>query len=231
MLYQNLVFPTAQNGYYNYDHSIKPIIDPGANAFYFWSIQFSIQNGDQGYMGLQTDVLDNNGHSVGKGANVAMWGATNATTNGKDSVVRTNTDGALGNGLYMPYEWTANTAYRMRIWQDGSDDAGFWWQFWIKNESTGIDTHIGNIYNPLKNYIANSSVVWTEYYGPERTAPCDSPVRKPEVVMFLNPTMNNDGNTGSQITPVSSSVSNPNNCPNYCVCEGPNYTCTQSVTT
>jgi hypothetical protein len=230
MLYQNLAFPNTPNGYYNYDHSIKVLKDPGSNASYFWSCQFWIINGEAAYMGLQTDV-GTPGGDIGKGVNVAMWGATNAQP-APNAGIRANTDGSPGRGLYMAYSWEEGTIYRMRVWQVNADSNGFWWGFWVKNESTGVDTWIGNIYVPLRNWIANSSVVWTEYYGPDNTAPCNSPVRKPESVEFLNPSMNNnDNDPGHQTLPVSSSFNTPM-CPNYTITTGPSsdpYSCIQSV--
>jgi hypothetical protein len=229
MLYQDLSFPNKDAGYYNYDHSITPVKDPGPNSFYFWAVQFNTQNGNVGYMGLQTDVLGNNGNNIGKGVNVALWGATNATAVGENAAVRNNTDGQPGRAVYMPYLWEEGVCYRMRVWQNGSDANGFWWQFWVKNENTGIDTHIGNIYVPNKNYIGNQTIAWTEYYGAGKNEPCGSPVRKPETVFFLNPSMNNDANNpGQEVKPSSASLRKPA-CPNYYIVEEPDYLCVQSV--
>lgn len=226
MLYQDLSFPDA--GYYNYDHSVQVLKDPGPDSFYFWSCQFGLQDGEAAYMGLQTDVGTPNG-SIGKGVNVAIWGATDAQP-GPNAGVRENTDGSPGRGLYLSYAWDEGTVYRLRVWQVNSDDNGFWWGFWIKNTTTGTDTWIGNLYTPGKSWIAGSSIVWTEYYGPDNTAPCDSPLRKPASVEFQNPGMNNgDNNPGHQILPSSSSFRTPA-CPNFAITAGSSdFSCIQSV--
>lgn len=237
MLYQDLGFPATDAVYYNYDHSIKPITDPGPNSSYFWSISYYIQNTQgQGYMGLQTDVLAN-GQNLGKGLVVALWGATNAIGAGANAGIHPNTDGDSGRSIYMPYIWEAGTVYRMRIWAavpdwkplPDFDDDGLWWEYWIRNESTGVDTYIGSLFYPARNYLTNSTIVWTEFYGDDRDGPCDSSARKPESVMFLNPSMNNDAdNPGHQILPTSSSLRTPA-CLNYVITEDTDYACIQSV--
>lgn len=239
MLYQDLRFPVTDAGYYNYDHSIKPITDPGANSHYFWSISYYIQSTQgQGYMGLQTDVLVN-GQNLGKGLVVALWGASNAISGGDNAGIHPNTDGDPGRSIYMPYIWEAGSAYRMRVWAalpgwkpipDFNDDNGLWWKYFIRNEATGVDTYIGSLYYPVKSYLANSSIVWTEFYESlHRDDPCDSSARKPESVTFLNPSMNNDAdNPGHQILPTSSSLRAPT-CPNYIITQGTDYACIQSV--
>jgi hypothetical protein len=228
MLYQDIAFPESDKGYYNYDHSIKVLTDPGPNTSYFWSCSFWIMNGQTAYMGLQTDVLTPNG-DIGKGVNVAMWGATNAQP-GPNAVVRDTTDGDAGRAIYMPYAWEAGTVYRLRVWQVNSDANGFWWGFWIKNGNTSVDTWIGSIYVPTRNFIASSSIAWTEYYAADKTAPCNSPVRRPESVEFLNPSMNNDDNhPGHQVLPRSSAFRTPA-CPNYTIKAGDSrFSCIQSV--
>lgn len=229
MIYQYLTFPHAENGYYSLDQSIMVQKDPGDGAYYFWACQFSIMNGEAAYMGLQTD-LETPAGNLHKGVNVAMWGATDAQPIGTGAGMRPNTDGAPGRAIYMPYEWEQGIVYRLRVWQVDSDNNGFWWGFWILNESTGVDTEIGKIYVPLKDFIGNSCINWTEYYGGGNDDPCDSPVRKPESVAFLNPCMNNNAaKPGTQILPVSSAFNHPD-CPNYSIAKGSSpYSCIESV--
>ena len=228
MLYQNLFFPDVTNGYYNYDQSIQVLRDPGSDSFYFWSAQFGVGS-STGYMGLQTDTLSNNGQNIGKGFNVALWGSDTARVEAPGAEIRPDTDGEPGRALYMPYEWQEGREYRLRIWQAGEQDGGFWWEFWVLDKVTEVDTHIGDILRKDKSYINNNPVLWTEYYGVGRDNPCDSPVRKPESVKFLNPIMNNDGDRPGSGTLPERSTLNPPGCPNYSIEQFPVYSCIQSV--
>ena len=193
MIYQDVTWPPNPNpNYYNYDHSIMVSLDPGTHSFYYWAIQFRFIDGTAGYMGLQTDLTDNNGSDIGKGINVAIWNSTDAKLE-NGAKVRPNTDGQPGKGLYMPYIWQEGVVYRFRIWELSTDDDGIWWMFAVQDTSSKVEIQVGSIKTPPSmQRLDHSSVVWTEYYGPQRDSPCDNPVRKEMSVMFLNPARNNN---------------------------------------
>jgi hypothetical protein len=228
MMYQNLSWPSNPDPYYyNYDHSIMVGLDPGANAFYFWSVQFWFQDGTAAYMGVQTDVLSNDGNYLGKGVNVAMWNASDAQIDPNappGTAIRPNTDGESGLGLYAPWAWQAGVEYRMRVWEVEADDQGIWWLFTVANMASGDQARLGSLKSTQSmGRLSAASVVWTEYYGPNNTAPCLDPTRKPTSVLFLNPARN-DG----KVTPVSTSLQTPA-CSNYLISQ-PTFAALQQVT-
>jgi hypothetical protein len=225
MMYQNLEWPNdPEIDYYNYDHSIQVELDIESDAFYFWSIQFWFQDGTAGYMGLQTDVLSNEHQNLGRGFNVAVWDAIDAQpANGAS--VRPNTDGDKGGALYLPHEWAAGVTYRFRIWEIQTDEDGIWWAFFVLNTDSKEEIYLGNLKTPLQmKRLNHMSVVWTEYYGPNNTAPCDDPIRKEVSVLFLNPARNNE-----TILPINASLETPR-CPRYKIVEQPDFAVSQQIT-
>lgn len=225
MIYQDLAWPPDPNPYcYNYDHSIIVNLDPGPNSFYFWAIQFWFIDGTAGYMGLQTDIGDNNGSNLGKGINLAIWNATDARPK-NGAKVRPDTDGQPGKALYVPYVWQVGVVYRFRIWELSTDNAGIWWMFAVQNTSSEVEIEVGSLKTPLSMQGLNhSSVVWTEYYGPQNDSPCNNPVRKEMSVTFLNPVRNNNS-----YLPTSTSLRQPI-CSRFEVIDGANFSASQQVT-
>jgi Domain of unknown function (DUF3472) len=225
MMYQNIEWPNdPEVDYYNYDHSIQVELDMEPDSFYFWSIQFWFQNGAAGYMGLQTDVLSNDGQNLGRGFNVAIWDAIDARPE-NGVVVRPDTDGDKGGALYLPHEWKAGTVYHFRIWELQADEDGIWWGFFVTDKDSQESFYLGSLKTPMEMKRLNAqSVVWTEYYGANNTAPCDDPIRKETSVLFLNPVRN-----AETILPIHSYVDTPN-CPRYKLVEKPAFAVSQQVT-
>ena len=44
-------------GFYDFDIFLTIDVDPGIQIYYYWAHQFSLGNGDIGYMGLQTNGI------------------------------------------------------------------------------------------------------------------------------------------------------------------------------
>lgn len=211
MPYQHQNWP-GNVEYYNQDHSILSIHDSGPESFYYYAVQFWINNGDGGYMGLQTDLLGNPENNqpppnLGKGVNYAIWGATNVRP-GPNSGVSDNTDGESGYRLFMPYEWRAGIVYRLRIWALEKENGGRWWGCWILNVASGEEAWLGDIFYPSEEGLGNQSLVFTEYYGEGRMDdPAGNPKQQPICVAFLNCSRNNDNdNPGKAVQPASTSL-------------------------
>ena len=211
MMYQNQNWQNVPH--YNYDQTMMVYQDPGPKSFYFWSAQYKLTIGnDGGYMGMQTDLSDNNGNNLGKGVLFALWGATQAQILNPNVIVHMNPDGSPGRSLLMPYAWEQGKAYRFRIWKLNSDSGGVWWQYSVLNISTNVLTVLGNLYYPNKLIMLGSwTVVWTEYYGPNAQTACLTSIRKPEGAAFFNPAMD-----GVTLVPISTSITTPA-CPNYLI--------------
>lgn len=202
----------ANNDYYNHDHSILSIHDSGPNSNYYYAIQFWINNGQAGYMGLQTDLAGNPQNNqpapnLGKGVNYSIWGATDVRP-APNAGVSDNTDGKAGCRLFMPYEWQAGTVYRLRLWALEKENGGRWWGCWVLNVATGDEIYLGSIFYPSEEGLGTQSLVFTEYYGDGRYEdPATNPQQKPICVAFFNCSRNNDDeHPGNEILPVSTSL-------------------------
>jgi hypothetical protein len=106
-----------------------------------------------------------------------------------------------------------------------SDEAGIWWGFFVTNKDSNESIYMGSLKTPIEmKRLNHQSVVWTEYYGANNTAPCDDPIRKETSVLFLNPVRN-----AETILPIHAQLETPS-CPRYKIVEQPDFAVSQRIT-
>ncbi|MGI9033304.1 MAG: DUF3472 domain-containing protein [Acidimicrobiales bacterium] len=149
--------PTGR-GFSSFTHTVLAEIDPGPAATYFWAHQFALQDGQGGYLGLQTRGNRADG-TVGKMAIFSLWDATGAEGRG---VVRFSGEGE-GWSARIPYLWSLGSTYRLSV----AAAAGSWWSASVTDPTTGENQVIGSLQAPPGwGGLRPWSIMWTEYYGP-----------------------------------------------------------------
>lgn len=155
------------SGFYNFDVFLTIDVDPGVQSAYYWAHQFGFKNGDDGYMGLQTNGFMQ-GEWVGKMAIFSIWDALEAEP-GPGALSEEFTGEGEGWSCRIKYNWAEGHTYCLRIWEICCAEQPWedkWWGAWIIDTSTGQETFIGKIKVPGSwQWLDNSSVVWVEYYG------------------------------------------------------------------
>ncbi len=153
-------FQMKMGSLYNIDMPLKINVDPGPGAARFFSEQFAI-GPYTGYLGLQTDMSQSNGQ-VTKGAIFSIWNATSAVEGSPGTWCQTFGGEGIGYSCRMPYNWTAGTTYRLRVWQITANS----WAAFVKDLTTGIEVQLGTITIPSSKYWLQASLTtFTEYYG------------------------------------------------------------------
>jgi len=125
----------------------------------YWAMQFGLAGtADSGYMGLQTGATRPDG-TVGEMAIFSLWNA-DKTRGGVCAAFS-----GEGNGLSCRknYSFSTNTQYRYRVWRTEVDATGAWWGAWIRNQSTGAETALGEIH--IAQTMLNPPLNFTEYWG------------------------------------------------------------------
>jgi hypothetical protein len=156
----------TQIGFYNFDVLLTIDVDPGTSAYYYWAHQFHFNNGDGGYMGLQTNG-SMQGRWVGKMAIFSIWQAK-AAQPGPGAACERFTGEGEGWSCRMQYKWVQGHAYRLRLWELCCADKpqqDEWWGAWIMDTTTGQEVFLGQIQVPSSWQWLDWSVVWVEYYG------------------------------------------------------------------
>jgi hypothetical protein len=181
---------------------------------YFWSHQASFQNAPAGagvfYFGLQNNGNRVNG-SWGKTAVFSVFGAGIEGTPGSCMVQQSGFDEGYyqgpGTSCRVPYDWSGNTSYRLKVTRGTTVGANTWWIGIVNG------TEIGRFKVPSSwGGIRNSSSMWTEFHGTSTLPGCtDFPYSR---VRFSKPIVD-----GSMVQ------SSPNNkiveCPNAKVTSTP----------
>ncbi|MGH9280649.1 MAG: DUF3472 domain-containing protein [Acidimicrobiales bacterium] len=145
----------AEKGFSSLEHVLVPEIDPGPDTTYFWAHQFRTENGEGGYIGLQTKGNRVDG-SLGKMAIFSFW-----NTLGADGPAYQRFGGeGEGWSCRIPYYWEAGQAYRLAV-QVVDEDAGtIVWGAFVEGEE------FGRILAPAQwGRMGAWSIMWTEYYG------------------------------------------------------------------
>lgn len=154
-------------GFYNFDIFLTIDVSPGVEGYYFWAHQFHFNQGNGGYIGLQTNGSIQS-QQVGKMAIFSIWDALGAEPGAGASSEQFTGEGE-GWSCRIPYEWEEGRTYRLRIWElccahePWKDE---WWAAWIMDTSTNQETFIGKIKVPaFWQWLDENSVAWVEYYG------------------------------------------------------------------
>ncbi len=144
------------------------IEDVSATGTYFWSHKFGFLNGDGGYIGLQNMGNTVSGQYNTKVAVFSIFSTAIDATPGNCKIEYGNFDGGAGTGTScrIPYNWTLGHQYRLRtVIGKNSDAAGTWWDGYVTDLTTGVETQIDYIKVPKSWSGINSSIMWTEYFG------------------------------------------------------------------
>ncbi len=154
-------------GFYNFDIFLTIIVSPGVQGDYFWAHQFHFNQGNGGYIGLQTNGSIQ-AQQVGKMAVFSIWNALGAEPGAGASSEQFAGEG-VGWSCRIPYEWEEGRTYRLRIWELCCAEEPWedeWWAAWIMDTSTNQETFIGKIKVPASwQWLDENSVAWVEYYG------------------------------------------------------------------
>jgi len=177
--YTEWFWPPAPGGrgFDAFEHVLTPETDPGPRSSYFWAHQFQLENGEGGYLGLQTRG-DRGDGTWEKIAIFSIWEALEA--DGPAPFCFTGE--GVGWSCHIPYPWVAGRAYRLRVATDGAG----WWVASAADDLTGHVSPIGRIKVPdACGGLGRWSVMWTEYYGPSVSRCSDLPCAR---VVFGTPT-------------------------------------------
>lgn len=142
-------------GFSAVEHVLTPEVDPGPDSTYFWAHQFRTENGEGGYIGLQTRGNRADG-SLGKMAIFSFWDTLSAEGPG---VVRFGGEG-VGWSVRTPFYWEAGQSYRLRIEVVDANEEALTWAGSVDGEE------FGRIRAPAAwGRLGPWSIMWTEYYG------------------------------------------------------------------
>ena len=150
----------------------------------FLTQQFWFENGKVAYMGLQQGGDD--GH---RQARFSVWDATAAresTVTG--SWCRDFGGEGVGKTCTIPYAFSTERWYRLRIWRMEEDSEGQWWGAWVIDDA-GEERHIGSIRAPRGNGLIQGTVSFNEYFGTAVGFPCGQ--LPPSAVYVYQPLLNN----------------------------------------
>lgn len=157
--YTDVALPDRPEGYAELAWSITPRTDPSPDG-YFWSHQFGLLGGEQGYAGLQTHNAD----LGGKIAIFSIWAAWGA--DGPEWAAPFGGEGT-GWSARIRYDWQVGATYRLAVAATGPGR----WTATVTDLTSGVTAEIGGIeVDPTWGLLADRSVMWSERYaGPLRT--------------------------------------------------------------
>jgi hypothetical protein len=198
--YTDVTFPPRDGGYDDLAWRLTIRTDPSPDG-YFWSHQFWLEGGEAGYLGLQT----HNAELGGPIAIFSIWRALDA-----EGPAWAAPFGGEGTGwsARIPYRWSTDVPYDLRVERGGVDSGGAWWRASV-TDPTGRTAQIGHLLVPAHwGGLAASSVMWTERYaGPLRSC---ADLRH-AVAEFTEATTDR-GRTGPTL--LRDHLANPVSCPN-----------------
>jgi hypothetical protein len=160
--YTDVHFPPTSTGYDQLGWDVTIRTDPSPDG-YFWSHQFGLAGGEQGYCGLQT----HNAELGGPIAIFSIWAALDSVGPGWAGPF-----GGEGTGwsARIPYRWRTDVAYHLSVERAPAEPEGTWWHAAVVDPTLGVSSPIGAILVPGSwGGIGASTVMWTERYaGPMR---------------------------------------------------------------
>ncbi|MCX6972068.1 MAG: DUF3472 domain-containing protein [Verrucomicrobia bacterium] len=138
--------PDGRPGYRSFEHRVTVEIEPQENVGYFWSHQFAFNDGEAGYLGLQTLGR----HPDGGERKVAIFSIWNALGASGPGIAQKFGGEGEGYQTLIPYDWKAVRKYRLRVFKSGGPRNGTGWTATVRDETTGIVDVIGTITVPGK---------------------------------------------------------------------------------
>jgi hypothetical protein len=125
-----------------------------------WTWNVPRETSEGGYAGIQTNGGRFDG-STGDTAIFSIWRANGSRGPACGAF------GGEGTGLSCRRAYTINTnrLYRLRIWRLNADSSGQWWGAWILDQSTGVETWIGDLRAPHGVTSMTGYQNFAEYFG------------------------------------------------------------------
>ena len=155
----------AGSGSWNVDQHVR--IGLKAPATYWAQLWSWTDASYGGYIGLQTDGNRFDG-SRGDTAIFSLW---NSNGSSGPSCGVFGGEGT-GHSCRAAYPIQTGRYYRLRVWRLGADSLGQWWGGYLKDETTGVETWLGDIRVPASHQLIAQPSNFTEYYG--TAVSCDS---------------------------------------------------------
>ncbi len=197
--YSYYSFNTSAQFYGNEAISLVINVDPGVGADRFFSYQFQLTPTSpdagstvQSYIGLQTDGTGQNGTDIGKMAIFSIWNATGATPGATGSWCAPFSGEGSGYSCRIAYPWVAGHEYQLLV---TTNTTATLWAGYVTDTTTNTQTFLGSI-STVPEWLTNSGITFTEYYGPSEPSCADFPLSQ---VTWSNPTAN-DGTISSNLT-------------------------------
>jgi hypothetical protein len=128
-----------KKAYYNQDAFLTITQEPSEVSYYFWAQQFWFENGDGGYLGIQTRGQLNERES--KIGIFSIWKALDS----KKSNIENSWAGSFGHegtgfSCKIPFDWRSGIQYRLRLSKMSAynnSDSSNWWSAFIQEECIG----------------------------------------------------------------------------------------------
>ena len=81
--------------------------------------------------------------------------------------------GGEGTGLScrLAYPIAVGSWYRLRVWKISASSAGVWWGAWVEDETTKVDSPLGQILVPANQSFMSNQANFSEYFGAPVAAP------------------------------------------------------------
>ena len=149
----------------------KDIPDDG----FFWSHQFGFTNppAPAGYAGIQENGAFAPPSGGFQKARVAIFSIGEGAISGElgdikapDGYVKSGFDDSTGVSTMVKYPWVACHNYSLRVTKGDVSGANQWWNAYIKDDYTGVETFISRILVPAKwGGIGSGTTVFSERFG------------------------------------------------------------------
>lgn len=121
-------------------------------------------------------------------ASFSIWDATGAERSVIPGADCYAFDG--GRTCTIPYDFSTDRWYRLRIWRLSITSYGTWWGGWVIDDA-GNESHIGSILAPLGDDLITGTLSFSKYFGTSVGYPCGR--LPPSTVYFYQPILNNGG--------------------------------------
>ena len=121
-------------------------------------------------------------------ASFSIWDATGAERSVIPGADCYAFDG--GRTCTIPYDFSTDRWYRLRIWRLNITSYGTWWWGSVIDDA-GNESHIGSILAPLGDDLITGTLSFSKYFGTSVGYPCG--LLPPSTVYFYQPILNNGG--------------------------------------
>lgn len=130
----------------------------------FYTLQLGFSGSGTAYVGLQQ------GDPGQLQVRFSLWNSTSATPGSGATCSKFGGEG-VGRTCVLPYPFSADTPYTLRVKRTSSATSGWWWEASVvaANGSTRV---IGRIRAPRGVGYIDGAVSWIEYFGPDADDTC-----------------------------------------------------------